>query len=75
MSMILVLQTSGTSWIKSSKRKPSASADTCGMGRNRSADPKDPKEAPLGPRAGVSEEDSHGQLQPNGSMINGQGHL
>ena len=45
------------------------SLDTCGIGRDRNADPRDPKEALLRPTAGVSDEDSQGQLRSNRSKV------
>lgn len=56
--MILVPQTSGTSWTEISKKEPPLSLDTRGMGENRNADPVGPKEEPLGPRTGVAGEDN-----------------
>ena len=45
------------------------SLDICGIERERNADPRDPKETFLGPTAGVSDEDSEGQLRSNGSKV------
>lgn len=40
------------------------SLDTCGIGRDRNADPKDPKEGLLGPTAGASDETTKASSDP-----------